>query len=220
MTPERWKRIEELYHAAHAKSQDQRAAFLSGACHDDEELRRQVESLLNESESDDGFLAEPPLVLPAHMVSELAPAVMTGRTLGGYQLQTLIGAGGMGEVYRARDPKLDRDVAIKILPRAFTSDPDRLARFEREARVLAALNHPNICGIYGLEEADGIRFLILELVATAKHLPISSHTCRMCTRKARDYQSVRRCSSRGRSRGEAPGVLARLPAILQELRQD
>ena len=70
----------------------------------------------------------------------------------------------MGEVYRARDQKLARDVAIKILPRAFTSDADRLARFEREARMLAALNHPNICAIYGLEEADGIRFLILELV--------------------------------------------------------
>src|SRR6266436_4840223 len=71
---------------------------------------------------------------------------------------------GMGEVYRARDTKLGREVAIKILPRAVTSDPDRLARFEREARMLAALNHPNICAIYGLEEADRIRFLILELV--------------------------------------------------------
>ena len=70
----------------------------------------------------------------------------------------------MGEVYRARDAKLGRDVAIKILPSAFTSDPDRLARFEREARMLAALNHPNICAIYGFEEADGVRFLILELV--------------------------------------------------------
>ena len=89
---------------------------------------------------------------------------MTGRSLGGYHLQALLGAGGMGEVYRARDAKLGRDVAIKILPRAFTSDPDRLARFEREARMLAALNHPNICAIYGFEEADGIRFLILELV--------------------------------------------------------
>ena len=89
---------------------------------------------------------------------------MSGHTLGGYHLQALLGAGGMGEVYRARDTKLGRDVAIKILPRAVTSDPDRLARFEREARMLAALNHPNICAIYGLEEADGVRFLILELV--------------------------------------------------------
>jgi serine/threonine protein kinase len=70
----------------------------------------------------------------------------------------------MGEVYRARDTKLERDVAIKILPRALTSDPERLARFEREARMLAALNHPNIGSIYGLEDADGIRALVLELI--------------------------------------------------------
>ena len=95
---------------------------------------------------------------------EAAAIAMTGRTVGGYHLQTLLGAGGMGEVYRARDSKLGRDVAIKILPRAVTSDAARLVRFEREARMLAALNHPNICAIYGLEEADGLRFLILELV--------------------------------------------------------
>ena len=76
----------------------------------------------------------------------------------------MLGAGGMGEVYRARDTKLGRDVAIKIMPRAFTNDPERLKRFEREARMLAALNHPNIGAIYGLEDADGMRALILELV--------------------------------------------------------
>ena len=70
----------------------------------------------------------------------------------------------MGEVWQARDATLDRDVALKVLPEAFTSDPDRLARFEREAKVLASLNHPNIGSIYGLEEADGIRALVLELV--------------------------------------------------------
>ena len=75
-----------------------------------------------------------------------------------------IGEGGMGEVYRARDSKLGRDVAIKILPRAFTADPDRLARFEREARMLASLNHPHIGAIYGVEESDGVRALVLELV--------------------------------------------------------
>ncbi len=90
--------------------------------------------------------------------------MMEGRRLGVYQVQALLGAGGMGEVYRARDTKLERDVAIKVVRSAFTSDPDRLARFEREARMLAALNHPNIGAIYGLEEAEGIRFLILELV--------------------------------------------------------
>ena len=79
---------------------------------------------------------------------------MTGQSIGGYRLEALLGAGGMGEVYRSRDAKLGRDVAIKILPREFTSHSDRLARFEREARMLGALNHPNICAIYGLEEAE------------------------------------------------------------------
>jgi len=89
---------------------------------------------------------------------------MAGRRVGVYQIQTLLGTGGMAEVYRAHDTKLGRDVAFKILPRAFTADPDRLARFEREARLLAALNHPNIAAIYGLEESDGVRALVLELV--------------------------------------------------------
>ena len=87
-----------------------------------------------------------------------------GTTLGSYSVTAKIGEGGMGEVYRARDTKLDRDVALKVLPEAFTQDPDRLARFEREAKVLASLNHPNIAAIYGLEEAEGVRALVLELV--------------------------------------------------------
>jgi len=98
------------------------------------------------------------------MVSDPSTSVLTGRRLGVYHLQALLGAGGMGEVYRAHDTRLGRDVAIKILPQAFTADPDRLARFEREARVLASLNHPNIGAIYGLEDADGLRGLVLELV--------------------------------------------------------
>ena len=87
-----------------------------------------------------------------------------GRRLGPYEVVAAIGAGGMGEVYRAHDTKLHRDVALKILPDAFAADPDRLARFEREAQVLASLNHPNIAGIYGLEDADGVKALALELV--------------------------------------------------------
>ena len=87
-----------------------------------------------------------------------------GATLGPYSVTAKIGEGGMGEVYRARDTKLDRDVALKVLPEAFTSDPDRLARFEREAKVLASLNHPNIGHIYGLEESEGTKALVLELI--------------------------------------------------------
>ena len=91
-------------------------------------------------------------------------AELTGRRLGVYQLHERIGAGGMGEVYRARDARLQRDVAVKILPHAFTADPDRRARFEREARVLASLNHPNIATIHGVEDADGVQALVMELV--------------------------------------------------------
>src|SRR5262245_27948493 len=87
-----------------------------------------------------------------------------GTRLGAYETLSLIGSGGMGEVYRARDVKLNRDVALKVLPEAFTADPDRLARFTREAHVLASLNHPNIAAIYGFEESDGVRALVLELV--------------------------------------------------------
>ena len=171
MTPERWKRTEELYHAAGARPPGERAAFLAEACQDDEKLRRDIESLLDEPLPDEGFLAGPAFVVPPQVEADVAREDMSGRFLGGYHLHSLLGWGGMGEVYRARDSKLGRDVAVKILPAAFTSDPDRLARFEREARMLAALNHPNICAIYGLEEtgpgqAQGaaVRFLILELV--------------------------------------------------------
>jgi serine/threonine protein kinase/Tol biopolymer transport system component len=164
MTPERWKLIDELFQEARARPPHDRSGFLANACSGDEAMRRNVESLLADSGSDDGFLAESAMRVAAQMVSSAGPAVMVGRSLAEYRLEALLGAGGMGDVYRARDSKLDRDVAIKILPAAFTNNPDRLARFQREARMLAALNHPNICGIYGFEEADGIHFLILELV--------------------------------------------------------
>src|SRR5437868_4291699 len=87
-----------------------------------------------------------------------------GTGLGPYKILALLGAGGMGEVYRARDTRLKRDVAIKILPEAFATDPDRLARFQREAELLATLNHPNIAGVYGLEQVNGGGALVLELV--------------------------------------------------------
>src|SRR5215204_510499 len=87
-----------------------------------------------------------------------------GSRIGAYEILAAVGAGGMGEVYRARDTKLQRDVAIKVLPDLFARDPERLARFEREARTLAALNHPNIAYIHGLEESNGLRALVMELV--------------------------------------------------------
>ena len=92
-------------------------------------------------------------------------ALSAGQKLGPYEILAPLGAGGMGEVYRGRDRKLDREVAVKVLPESFARDPERLARFEREAKVLASLNHPNIAQIYGLQEAEGYQALIMELVS-------------------------------------------------------
>jgi serine/threonine protein kinase len=164
MNPERWQRVEHLFHIALARDADERASFLAEACAGDEALRREVESLLAQPASAQGFLSAPAMALVAELSGGAGHSMLTGRRIGVYLFQSLLGAGGMGEVYRARDTKLGRDVAIKILPRAFTADPDRLARFEREARVLASLNHPNIGSIYGLEEGEGVRALVLELV--------------------------------------------------------
>lgn len=91
-------------------------------------------------------------------------SVTPNRRFGPYEILELTGAGGMGEVYRAHDSRLGRDVAMKILPAVFASDPDRLARFEREARVLASLNHSNIATLFGIEQAEGVQALVLELV--------------------------------------------------------
>src|SRR6266567_4442750 len=94
-------------------------------------------------------------------------ALASGTKLGSYEVQSPLGVGGMGEVYRARDTKLGRDVALKVLPQIFVNDAERMARFEREAQVLASLNHPNIASIYGLEDSTGILALVMELVEGA-----------------------------------------------------
>jgi len=161
---ERRQRIEELCHAALDYPADERPAFVAAACEDDETLRQDVEALLSYAKTAERFLATPIGVVAAHVLGDDARPSLVGLHIGSHTILSLLGAGGMGEVYRARDSKLDRDVAIKVLPEAFLAVPGRLARFELEARVLATLNHPHIGAIYGLEEADGIRGLVLELV--------------------------------------------------------
>jgi Tol biopolymer transport system component len=162
MTPERWAEVERLYHAALARSGDARATFLADACAGDASLRQEVESLLAQASGEAGFLSTPAAARAGELLGD-GPSVI-GRQLGPYTIVERLGAGGMGEVYRARDNRLGREVAIKILPQIFTSDPNRLARFEREARALASLNHPHIGAIYGLENLDGTPALVLELV--------------------------------------------------------
>ena len=160
MTPERWSEVERLYHAAAAREVAERSTFLTDACGEDDALRHEVESLLALDSRAEAFLSTP--AFPSVKLGAGPSAV--GQHLGQYTVHALLGAGGMGDVYRAHDNALGRDVAIKVLPPAFTSDPDRLARFDREARVLASLNHPHIGAIYGLEKTDGVQALVLELV--------------------------------------------------------
>ena len=160
---DRWSATERIFHAALERPVEARAAFLAEACGDDVELRRDVQSLLDEASST-GFLEQPALQVAAGLVTSASIAPLTGQRIGVYSITALLGRGGMGEVYRARDTRLGREVAIKVLPPALTAHPDRLARFEREARVLASLNHPCIGMLYGLEESGGHRALVLELV--------------------------------------------------------
>jgi eukaryotic-like serine/threonine-protein kinase len=163
MTRERWESIQELYHAARALTTNDRAQFLADACSTDPSLQRDVQALLDQPVSTGSFVefvGGPPGI----QFDEVAPNDLAGRQLGSYHVLSLLGRGGMGEVYRAHDARLGRDVAIKVLPPQFTADAERLARFESEARMLAALNHPHIGAIYGLEDAAGMPALVLELV--------------------------------------------------------
>jgi serine/threonine protein kinase/Tol biopolymer transport system component len=160
LTPERWRKISAVYHAALAQPTAHRGAYVVEACTDDASLRREVEDLLASESKATAFLRLP---LAEIALGSTDNDSLVGARIGPYRVQARLGAGGMGQVYRARDSKLGRDVAIKILPAAFTTDPERLARFEREARALAALNHPHIGAIYGLEEHAGAPALVLEL---------------------------------------------------------
>jgi YD repeat-containing protein len=162
MDQESWLKVEQIFNAALERPQEQRQAWLDGACSGDAELRRQVEQLLSNEGRAGSFLERP--AIDDVTVTDTAAGSLLGRKFGPYQIASLLGAGGMGEVYRAHDSKLGRDVAIKTLPYEFADDPERLARFRREARTLASLNHPNIAAIYGLEESGDVDCLVLELV--------------------------------------------------------
>jgi serine/threonine protein kinase len=169
VTPRRWQQIERLFHDALDRPVEERAAFLDRSCAGDESLRREVNALLDSPASANRFLDRGALEVAAGLVSASTTPVLAGQRLGVYQLQERIGSGGMGDVYRAHDTRLGRDVAIKILPHGFSADPSRQARFEREARVLAALNHPNIGAVYGFEEGvtesgETVRGIVLELI--------------------------------------------------------
>jgi eukaryotic-like serine/threonine-protein kinase len=165
MDAEKLKRTEEIYHTAMEMLPDERQSFLDKACADDEDLRREVESLLAVNRTSNNIFDTPPESLAAEMFSNKEkPANLSGKEISHYKLIRLLGAGGMGEVYLAEDTKLRRKIALKLLPPQFETDPERKRRFEKEARAVSALNHPNIITIYEIEEAENISFMATEFI--------------------------------------------------------
>ncbi len=159
----RWRRADQLFNASLTMDPERREAFLDDACGDDAELRKEVEALLAADRADDVFLEQPALQVLAEQLAHGATSLI-GTQLGDYRIESLLGAGGMGEVYSAHDVRLDRDVALKVLDRTATSTPSDLQRFEQEARSASSLNHPNIVTVYGVGEGSGIAYIAMERV--------------------------------------------------------
>lgn len=164
MKPERWRQVDELFQAALERAPEDRSTFISEACGTDDSLRREVEALLAADAKAGNLIESPAYAVAAPLLVGGDAPSLVGSTIGHYQIISLLGKGGMGEVYTARDTRLERKVALKLLPAEFTTDADRTRRFKREARTASALNHPNILTIYDIGVDDGRHFIAAELV--------------------------------------------------------
>jgi eukaryotic-like serine/threonine-protein kinase len=164
MTPERYQQIGEIYHRALELGPKQRVSFLAQACAGDEELLREVESLIASNEQAGEFIHAPALEVAAELLTMDQCDLLPGKSLGPYTILELIGSGGMGEVYLAQDSRLGRRVALKLLPDHFVTNEDRLRRFRQEARAASALNHPNIITIHEIGEAETTHYIVTEFI--------------------------------------------------------
>jgi serine/threonine protein kinase len=164
MTPERWQQVKEIFNSAIAYEPEERSSFISRACLGDEELRSEVESLIASHEQSGAFIDQPAFEIAAPLLAGERAELTPGYTIASYQVISFITRGGMGEVYLAEDKRLGRKVALKRLPSTFTSNDDRLRRFEQEARAASALNHPNIITIYEIRQAAGSHIIVTEYV--------------------------------------------------------
>jgi serine/threonine-protein kinase len=153
-----------LFQAALERASEDRSAFINVACGDDDSLRREVEALLAADGEPGSLIETPAYAMAAPLIAGGDAPTLLGKTIGHYQIISLVGKGGMGEVYRARDTKLDRAVALKILPEEMSADRERMRRFSREAKAASALNHPNVAHIYEIGEAEGVSFIAMEYV--------------------------------------------------------
>jgi non-specific serine/threonine protein kinase len=161
---ERWATVKRLHQAALDREPGQRAAFLDEACAGDAALRREVESLLAYDDRAASFMESPAIDVAAQNAGQHNSTSLIGRTLGHFHVEAQLGAGGMGEVYLARDARLERSVALKVLPPDVAGDAYRMQRFAREARAASALNHPNVATIHDIGESDSVRFIVMEYV--------------------------------------------------------
>src|SRR4026207_164264 len=159
MKPERWKQVNDLFQSAVERAPGERATFLDEACHGDEGLRREVESLLTSHERAENFIELPAFQVAPELVTNDRADALIGKLIGHYLIESLIGVGGMGEVYLARDERLGRKAALKLPPDSLTTDETQLRRLKNEARSASALNHPNILTVYEIG-AEGKRLLI------------------------------------------------------------
>src|SRR3989475_1587630 len=159
-----WQQVTDLFEQALERPREERAEFLKSACAGVLDLLREVESLLAQHDAESGFLESPAVAAVADQIAEDAEHLPIGKQVGHYRIEALLGRGGMGEVYRARDTKLGREVAIKVLPAAFSADADRLHRFQQEACAAGALNHPNILVIHHIDTYEGAPCIVSELL--------------------------------------------------------
>ena len=164
MKPERWQQIDKILEAALEQEESQREAFLDQACVGDEALRSKVKALLAEHKQSENFLEEPALEVVAKELAKDQFESLIGQQLGSYKILSLLGAGGMGEVFLAQDLTLDRKVALKFLPEELQQDSAARKRFLREAKSAAALDHPFICKIYEVGEEEKKSFISMEYV--------------------------------------------------------
>jgi len=168
MTPERYREVGQIFRAAAEIPPDRRDAFLDTACGDDKALRQEVESLLDHDSQSEGWIDERALNVAGQALASTVSESWVGRQVHHYHVSSLLGRGGMGEVYRARDKRLERDVALKVLPIAYSTDAERLRRFEQEARTAGKLNHPNILTVYDVGVIDGAPYIVTELLEGAE----------------------------------------------------
>jgi serine/threonine protein kinase len=164
MTPERYQQIDQIFQAALGLAPHERTAYIDEVCGGDESLRQEVGSLISSDEGGLSFIDEPAFEMAARVLASDEPGLANGDRIDRYEVVSLLGSGGMGEVYLAHDEKLARTIALKLLPAHFTQNQERLRRFQQEARAASALNHPNILTIHELGEADGLQFIATEFV--------------------------------------------------------